>query len=120
MAVLFLFTKMRVIFYQRCMYSRKDIERMKMKEPILSKNLIGHANCHNTLVLGRTGTGKTLNYIIPNLMQMDGSYIIADPKGELYAKTRHMFDKNGYDIRVLDFMRPEESMHYNPFVYIHE
>jgi len=93
---------------------------MKMKEPILSKNLIGHANCHNTLVLGRTGTGKTLNYIIPNLMQMDGSYVIADPKGELYAKTRHMFDKNGYDIRVLDFMRPEESMHYNPFVYIHE
>jgi len=37
----------------------------------------------NVLVIGGSGSGKTRFHIKPNLMQMNASYIVTDPKGSL-------------------------------------
>jgi len=38
----------------------------------------------NVLVIGGSGSGKTRYHIKPNLMQMNASYIVTDPKGLVY------------------------------------
>ena len=37
----------------------------------------------NVLIIGGSGSGKTRFHIKPNLMQMNASYIVTDPKGSL-------------------------------------
>ena len=38
------------------------------------------------IILGASGAGKTRSIVIPNLLQESGSYILSDPKGNLYKK----------------------------------
>ena len=49
---------------------------------------------------------------------MLGSYIFTDPKGELYDKTAGYLKQNGYEIKVLNLIRPENSDGYNPLMHI--
>ena len=49
---------------------------------------------------------------------MLGSYVFTDPKGELYDKTAGFLQKNGYDIKVLNLVRPPNSDGYNPLMHI--
>lgn len=75
----------------------------------------------NILVIGGSGTGKSACYIKPNILQMLGSYVITDPKGELYRETSGILKENGYDIKVLDLVDdPEFSDRYNPIAHIHD
>ncbi len=39
-----------------------------------------HRRSLNSLILGASGTGKSRNYIIPNILAMNGSMLILDPK----------------------------------------
>ena len=72
----------------------------------------------NVLVVGGSGSGKSASYSIPNAYQMLGSYVFTDPKGELYDKTAGFLKKNGYDIKVLNLVNPENSDGYNPLMHI--
>lgn len=72
----------------------------------------------NVLVVGGSGSGKSASYSIPNAFQMLGSYVFTDPKGELYDKTAGYLQKNGYDIKVLNLVNPENSDSYNPLMHI--
>lgn len=65
-----------------------------------------------------SGSGKSASYSIPNAFQMLGSYVFTDPKGELYDKTAGFLRKNGYDIKVLNLVNPENSDGYNPLSHI--
>ena len=49
---------------------------------------------------------------------MLGSYIFTDPKGELYDKTAGYLKSHGYDIKVLNLVRPQFSDGYNPLMHI--
>lgn len=49
---------------------------------------------------------------------MLGSYVFTDPKGELYDKTAGYLKQNGYDIKVLNLVRPKNSDGYNPLMHI--
>ena len=49
---------------------------------------------------------------------MLGSYIFTDPKGELYDRTAGYLKQNGYDIKVLNLVRPQYSDGYNPLMHI--
>ena len=44
--------------------------------PELDRNL-------NVLVIGGSGSGKTFNYVTPNIMQLNANYFITDPNGNL-------------------------------------
>ena len=65
-----------------------------------------------------SGSGKSTSYSIPNASQMLGSYIFTDPKGELYDRTAGYLKKNGYEIKVLNLVRPQFSDGYNPLMHI--
>ncbi len=65
-----------------------------------------------------SGSGKSTSYSIPNAFQMLGSYVFTDPKGELYDRTAGFLKQNGYDIKVLNLVNPENSDGYNPLAHI--
>ena len=71
-----------------------------------------HRRNLNTLVIGGSGAGKTRFYAKPNIMQCNTSFVILDPKGEIYQNTK------GYKLRILDLINMEKSDSYNPFVYL--
>lgn len=72
----------------------------------------------NELVLGPTGAGKSFRKSMPDIMQMWGSYVITDPKGELFANTYQLLKDNGYVVKVLNLKDIKLSNSYNPFAYM--
>lgn len=90
-----------------------------------------HARNKNVIVIGSSGAGKTRFFVKPNIMQMNTSYIVTDPKGTVLCETGTMLTKgikmmneNGemvsrkYKIKVFNTINFKKSMHYNPFAYI--
>ena len=73
---------------------------------------------NNVLVVGASGTGKTRSIVTPNILQVTGSYIVSDPKGNLYSKYKGYLMSKGYIVKKLDFTDPTASVHYNFFSYI--
>ena len=73
---------------------------------------------NNVLVVGSSGSGKTRSIVTPNILQATGSYIISDPKGNLYNKYKDYLKMQGYVVKKLDFTNPCNSAHYNFFNYI--
>ena len=84
---------------RECNYSLNDIET-KLN--------------NNVLVVGGSGTGKTRSIVIPNLKEAKGSYIISDPKGNLYNQYCEYLKEQGYSVKLINFLHPELSVHYNP------
>ena len=72
----------------------------------------------NILVIGGSGAGKSASFVIPNALQMLGSYVFTDPKGELYDKTAGIFKKKGYEVHVINLVDPRYSDGYNPLAHI--
>lgn len=72
----------------------------------------------NVMVVGGSGSGKTRNYVKPNLLQLNSSYFVTDPKGTLLEETGHLFEQNGYDIRSFNTINMDQSLHYNPLHYV--
>lgn len=72
----------------------------------------------NILVVGGSGAGKSACYIKPNILQMLGSYVITDPKGELYRETSGFLKANGYEVRAFNLVNPEYSDRFNPLSHI--
>ena len=72
----------------------------------------------NVMVIGGSGSGKTRNYVKPNLMQLNSSYFLTDPKGTSLPECGYLFRDNGYRIKVFNSIDFTKSMHYNPLAYI--
>lgn len=72
----------------------------------------------NVVVVGLPGDGKTFNFVKPNIMQMNSSYIITDPKGLLVHEVGQMLANNGYNIKVFDLVHLSNSDQFNPFNYM--
>ncbi len=98
---------------------------MKENMLILAKDQYYSLDCYetklnnNVLVVGTSGSGKTRGVVEPNLLQATGSYIVSDPKGNLYGKYRDYLKGKGYRVMKLDFTDPVHSACYNFFHYIH-
>ena len=78
-----------------------------------------HARNKNVLVIGGSGSGKTRFYVKTNLMQMHSSYVVTDPKGTVVLECGQMLINHGYNLKILNTINFDKSMHYNPFAYIH-
>ena len=89
--------------------SRNHYLGTDLKKVIINKNV---------LVVGGSGSGKTACYIKPNILQCLGSYVITDPKGELYKETSKFLQSEGYDIKVFNLVNPKFSDFYNPLFNI--
>lgn len=73
---------------------------------------------NNVLVVGTTGAAKTRTVITPNLLECVGSYVVTDPKGNLYRQWGDYMKHHGYRVVRLSFIHPEQSVHYNPLKYV--
>ena len=99
---------------------------MKENMMILGENRIYSMDSYetglnnNVLVVGTSGAGKTRGIVEPNIIQATGSYVISDPKGNLYNKYRDYLRSKGYRVMKLDFTDPGHSAHYNFMNYIHD
>ena len=99
------------------MYDNNNI-RNKM---ILGEGVCYDLDCYktqrnnNVIVVGAAGAGKTRGCVEPNIMQAKDSYVISDPKGNLYKKHKAYLESKGYNVMKLDFLHPEESIKYNMF-----
>ena len=91
---------------------------------IVAKNQYYSLDCYetqlnnNVLVVGTSGSGKTRSIVAPNILQATGSYVISDPKGNLYDKYQNYLENKGYVVKKLDFTNPTNSASYNFFKYI--
>lgn len=80
----------------------------------------------NNLIIGTTRSGKGEMMIFPmidiysRVRNLDDrpSIIITDPKLELYLSSRNTLMERGYEVKVLNFIKPQKSMFYNPLELI--
>lgn len=105
--------------YQTAKDDRYILFTQNMRMSMANHKLPGlYKRNHNVLVVGGSGAGKTRYYVMPNVMQADCSYIIADPKGELLRNTGGLLQQKGYDVKVLNLVDMASSHGYNPFRYL--
>ena len=78
-----------------------------------------HLN-NNDLVVGPTGSGKTRNYVKPNLLQCNESVIVTDTKGNLVREVGPVLAAHGYRVLHIDFTDMGASFGYNPLDFIRE
>ncbi len=87
----------------------------------ISMNIRKHFKPLNTLVFGACGSGKGRYIVKPNILQMNASYVITDPKGENLDATGEMLRRNGYNVRVFgitpSILENGRTMKYNPLKY---
>ena len=99
-----------------CAYT--DYNIVLAKEVYLALDTKLHRLNLNTLVIGGSGSGKTLFWVITNILQLNPSFVITDPKGEIYQATAKLLQEAGYEVRVFNTIQMEHSHNYNPFHYI--
>ena len=83
-----------------------------------------YARNKNVLIIGGSGSGKTRFWLKPNLMQCTSkdyptSCVVTDPKGSIVCECGKLLQRNGYQIKILNTINFNKSMHYNHFAYIH-
>ena len=97
-----------------------DYNIVLAKDVYLALNTKQHRLNLNTLVIGGSGSGKTLFWVITNILQLNTSFVITDPKGEIYQATAKLLKEAGYEVRVFNTIQMEHSNNYNPFHYIYD
>lgn len=90
------------------------------QEVRMSLNTRQHRENLNVLVIGGSGAGKSRFYVKPNLMQLNTSYVVTDPKGELLRSCGRLLKKAGFEIRVFNLIDMAHSNNYNPFNYVYD
>ena len=83
-------------------------------------NACGHAL--NIMACGPTGCGKTTSITEPKLLYTtEGSLMVPVHKRKVIDDYKPVFKERGYDVYVLDLVKPEESdVAYDPFDYIND
>ena len=70
---------------------------------------------NHVFVAANTREDAIEHYILPNILQMNSNYVITDPGGYIYNKTKRFMEEQGYGMQVFHLMDPENSLHFNPF-----
>jgi len=68
----------------------------------------------HVLVSAASGAGKTVKYVIPNILNLNNSAVIFDPSGELYKLTSGYLNTKGFNIKVINVTEVNQSLQYNP------
>ncbi len=71
----------------------------------------------NLALVAPTGSGKTTRYVIPNVLAAEGSVLVTDPSGEIFAQTSGHLRERGFRIQVLQPADLKHSLRFNPLHY---
>jgi type IV secretion system protein VirD4 len=102
----YIYTDKNIILSKRCGVSTERLRRRKYQRN------------GNVWVYGGSGTGKTRDYIKPNILQFNADIVTTDPKGTLIEECGHALVAAGYDVRSFNVFQFFKSMHYNPLRYV--
>lgn len=75
------------------------------------------ASDSHTIIFGATGSKKTRLLVMPSvelLCRAGESFIVTDPKGEIYARTVERARLAGYTVHCLNLRNVEKSKRWNP------
>lgn len=109
--------KEKKLFYGK-EFSHDTILAQDVRLTLLDKKPPQYDRNKNIAVIGGSGSGKTFRFVKPNLIQMNSSNIVVDPKDHLAEKTGKLFLEHGYQVKVLDLVNMKNSDGFNPFRYI--
>ena len=98
-------------------YSQNMIMSDNFTRPVLASRLIGN---NSIVVVGGAGTGKSRFLIKPNVLQMNASYVITDPSGEMIHSLGTVLKNHGYKIKIFNIADMGHSNCYNPLKYIRD
>lgn len=74
---------------------------------------------NNDLIIGPSGAGKTRGYVIPNILQCNGSMVVADTKGAICPEVGPILAQEGYKVMEINLADCALSPYgYNPLAYI--
>ena len=74
---------------------------------------------NNDCIIGPSGAGKTRSYVLPNILQCNGSMVITDTKGALREQVGAILQRNGYKVMELNLTDCRVStIGYNPLRFI--
>lgn len=106
--------------------NKRLAEKEEQNNHILSKKLrvsynpkISDMN-NNQIIIGGSGRGKGFRCIYPNVTNCHGAYVITDAKGDSLKTIGKYMEYRGYEVRAVNLIDFEKSLHYNPFAYITE
>lgn len=99
---------------------------MAADKMILAENVIVSTDCektglnNNVIVCGGSGTGKTLSFLEPCLLEtFESSVIVTVPKRRVADKYEPMFRKKGFAVEEMNFAYPERStVTFDPLKYV--
>lgn len=72
----------------------------------------------HTLIVGGSGSGKTVNVVIPSIYRSSHNMIINDPSQEIYRATGALLMSRGYTVKVINFSDASLSSSFNPLFRI--
>ncbi|MFP3722676.1 type IV secretory system conjugative DNA transfer family protein [Niallia circulans] len=73
----------------------------------------------NVTYVGGSGSGKTRFGVKPNLLQMNASFVVTDPKGTIVNELGMALKNVGkYKIKIFNTINFDKSMSYNPLAYV--
>lgn len=73
----------------------------------------------NVMYIGGSGSGKTRFGVKPNLLQMNASFVVTDPKGTIANEVGMALKNIGkYKIKIFNTVNFDKSMKYNPLSYV--
>jgi len=97
--------------------SDKSYEAAGMPLMVEGNNVFTDTGDNHTIIFGATGSKKTRLMVMPSielLCRAGESFVVTDPKGEIFAKTAKNARKHGYHIKCLDLRYIEKSKSWNP------
>ena len=95
-------------YRQNLLFSRT--ERLSLDSRKTQRN-------QHVMVIGSSGSGKTRYYVQPNIAQLNQSYVITDPNGEIMQATGAQLEAAGYKVRSLNLVDWSKTETFNPLAY---
>lgn len=99
----------------------RDTYRILARNELVNNNTWVTGLNNNDVIIGPSGAGKTRGYVIPNILRMNESMIVADTKGNIKNMVGKRLKDNGYLVQCIDFtgnITSDIQIGYNPFDFV--
>ena len=111
-------------YFPRCAYD--EVSKYKINGFVIqtiehgAKTYANYKDGVHCLIIGTTGSGKTIRFVIPTMQflarsALKPSIVVTDPKGELYFSQSKLYQERGYEVLTLNLREPlKRSSCWNP------